>query len=686
VHSLANSLAQKKSIVFALLACAVIAAYSNSLRSSWHLDDYANIVQDARIHVRDLSGHTLLKAMHAFMEGSREARPFARMTLALNWYFGRNEPFGYHAVNVLIHISTAWFLYLAGSLLLAAPRLKYRCDRRRHFIVLLAVGLWALNPIQTQAVTYVVQRMAALAAFFYVTAIYLYLKGRFAATPSRQIFFFLLCAVSFMLALASKENAATLPLALLLVEAAFFQDLSRRRVRHTLLIIVGGGLLLMPAAGILVFFKGDPLRIFDYGSRYFSPLQRLMTEPRILVLYLSQIFYPVPGRLSIEHDIAVSTSLLHPWTTLPCIVIVGGLVLGAVFCLPKYPLWSFGVLFFFLNHIIESSIIGLELVFEHRNYLPSLFLFFPAAAWLLQLLDYCQAKNRWLYRLLAASIVCLVLVLGTGTYTRNLAWRTEKALWEDAIEKAPLSGRPWHNLAMTYYERSGQREKAMVLYRKALGLEQKNRFQKAVILSNMAANRYLQGRYEQALGYWQKALANDPARPQTRFLLSLALIKLKKLRESARHLDFLIAEHPNRPEVLNLRGVLALLEEKPGLALEYFKRCFQRRPWPAALINSGAAFSALGRSRRAELFFKTIGPADEKRKICLLWLAWNAFKAGDGEKSRSYIDRLVQLYPVEKLRPWLSSLAADSLYSDSIVVPPLTDPLFYEPLMHKPAP
>ena len=125
-----------------------------------------------------------------------------------------------------------------------------------------------------------------------------------------------LCVLSFALGLASKENAAVLPLTLYVIELCFFQDLGLAQTRRRFAVagLVGGILLL--GLGSFMFFEGDPLSVLSYGNRFFSPSERLLTQARVLVFYLSQIFYPAPTRLSIEHDIAVSTSLIDPWTTL----------------------------------------------------------------------------------------------------------------------------------------------------------------------------------------------------------------------------------------------------------------------------------------------------------------------------------------------------------------------------------
>ena len=133
-----------------------------------------------------------------------------------------------------------------------------------------------------------------------------------------------------------------------------------------------------------------------------------MTEPRVLCIYLSQLFYPVPTRLSIEHDIIYSTSLIRPWTTLPAILGVFFLIGLAGRQMRRRPMLSFAILFFFLNHAVESSVLPLELIFEHRNYLPSMFLFVPVAIGLQRVLDFYRAKQSVLYPVLIAFIVLLV--------------------------------------------------------------------------------------------------------------------------------------------------------------------------------------------------------------------------------------------------------------------------------------
>ena len=155
-------------------------------------------------------------------------RPIPCLTFALNWYLGGKTPFGYHLVNISIHFLSSIFLFLSILWLYKTPRMVLQQAKDNSFsVAFFATILWAVNPIQTQAVTYIVQRMAAMAAMFYIIGIYLYLRGRLTESIRAKVGWFLGCLAAFLCALGSKENTITFPLAILLLEFTFFQDLTR---------------------------------------------------------------------------------------------------------------------------------------------------------------------------------------------------------------------------------------------------------------------------------------------------------------------------------------------------------------------------------------------------------------------------------------------------------------------------
>ena len=377
-----QSLCSRQTAPFILLFLLIGLIYSNTFDASWHLDDDDIIIQNPRLHLNDLQPDTLVQTFFASIDNGRYQgeqiyRPISCLTFALNWYFGKNHVTGYHIVNITIHFITASILFLTISNLFNSPNLKSTREENQYFISLLTAVLWAASPIQTQAVTYIVQRMTLLACMFYILGIYFYIKARTGTSLSIRMIFYAGCAAAFLLGLGSKENTITLPAALLLVEMIFFQNLGHKKQKIILLsgLAIVAGLIFF--LGIQLFTNGNTLAFLSgYEIRSYSPLERLLTEFRVVIFYLSQIFYPDSNRLSIAHDITISTSIFSPWTTFPSILVVLFLIIFSLTQVSKRPILAFGILFYFLNHLIESTILPLEIIFEHRNYLPSLFLFF----------------------------------------------------------------------------------------------------------------------------------------------------------------------------------------------------------------------------------------------------------------------------------------------------------------------
>ncbi|MCI5135634.1 MAG: hypothetical protein D3920_11295, partial [Candidatus Electrothrix sp. AW2] len=417
--------------LFFFIVTICLLSYSNTFHASWHLDDTFNIISNKKIHLSSLSLPEINNALRAHPTSSKNTlyRPLACLSLALNWYISQDNVFSYHIVNLAIHILTAWFLFLTIQLLLKNHYQKKHPSQFYLTAALLGALFWALAPIQTQAVTYIVQRMASMAAMFSVLTIYAYLRGRIAS--KKNIYWFLLCLISSFAALGCKENTILLIPSLLLVEFSFFQrNMNKKQTFHLILGILA---LLTALLSFVHYGLGQNLdsilQLDGYSKRTFSLSERILTQPRIILMYLSQIFIPVAERLSIEHDILLSTSFFAPWTTLPAILLILLMISGSFFFLRKYPLICFPVLFFFLNHAVESTIIPLEMIFEHRNYLPSLFLFLPAGMLIAHILY--GTPPQPLFRRITATIcaILFLIISAHATYTRNKAWATEESLW-----------------------------------------------------------------------------------------------------------------------------------------------------------------------------------------------------------------------------------------------------------------
>ncbi|CAK8720755.1 MAG: hypothetical protein CDV28_10763 [Candidatus Electronema aureum] len=499
------------SFVFFLIACIVFVTYSNTFNASWQLDDEPNITNNSKIHVTTLNFHQINNTFRANpIVNDKLYRPLPCLTFGLNWYVGQGNVFGYHIVNLAIHILTTWFLFLSLHLLLHIHYQKKYPAQFFFTAALFGTLFWALAPIQTQAVTYIVQRMASMAAMFTIIAIYAYLRGR----TERKYAWFILCLLSFFAALASKENAILLPLSLVLIEFAFFPHRITKKqlfrlIFSSLIILIAGFLFVRYGLGLVPFKLSNPLSFLDsYANRSFSFSERILTQPRIVLMYLSQIFLPVVEQFSIEHDIVMSSSLFFPWTTLPAMLTILLSILAAIFFLKKYPLICFPVLFFFLNHVVESTILQLELIFEHRNYLPSFFLFLPIGVLIARIL-YSNPKQSAFRQVTAALCsIFFLIVFGQATYTRNLAWATEYTLWADAIRKAPNSSRAAHHLGKWHYY-SKNYNHAIYYFQLALRSTDKAptpKYSKYLVLNALGLSYAALGKHNQAILYLNQCL------------------------------------------------------------------------------------------------------------------------------------------------------------------------------------
>jgi tetratricopeptide (TPR) repeat protein len=604
---------QKKNlIIFLLFSLIVLSAYSTNHYASWHFDDYPNIVDNPRIHLKDFKCKNVEEALFAGYDdgqylGQQLYRPVSMLTLALNWYVGQDNVLGYHIVNNAIHLVTTFFLFLTVLNLLLSPNLKGKYQGSEYVITFLTAILWAVNPIQTQAVTYIVQRMASLAAMFYVIGIYFYLKTRLSPLGYKRFLFIAGSLLSFVLALGSKENTVTFPIAVAIIEILFFQNLKDKNIRRKIILALTIGSIAMTAILTILYVKGNITHLLKgYENRVFTLKERLLTEPRIIIYYLSQIFYPMASRLSLVHDINISTSLFKPWTTIPSILAIISLLGIGLSQTIKRPIIALSIFFFFINHIIESTILPLELIFEHRNYLPSFFLFFPIATGLIWLIDYFKKKNFFIQILLFVSIAGIIFSFCVGTIVRNRAWVNEKTLWEDCILKAPGLARPYHNLAFFYYHPNGYVEKAMEFYKAAL--TKKNLYSKtehAWTLNNMAVILCGNRDFKNSIKFIKKTLGIKPHYPNALRNLTLLYVQTGRFSEALESADRLLSERKNSSNFLQIKGFVLLTAGRFDEAISIFKTALEIDPDnKKANLYMGVALSSKGEYRKADVFLK----------------------------------------------------------------------------------
>jgi len=400
-------------------------------------DDYSNLLDNVYVKVQSLDMSSLWQAAFSLNAGPLR-RPVAMASFALNHYFAGD----FHSTaplkltNIAIHglngVLVFWLtaLVLGRAAGLAASGGRQQVSARTGLVLAGFVALaWVIHPIQLTSVLYIVQRMTELSGFFTLAAIITYLHARDIGIRGQRrpalLLFALAAAVFWPLALFSKENAILLPVFIAILEWILFraEDPWRRlanapRTRHAL---IGIGALVLTALAIFGYFYAQT----GYNIRTFTMGERLLTEARVLFFYIGLVIAPRLDAFGLLHDdIAISTSLLSPWTTLPAIGGVAALILLAIRLRTTYPLVSLGILWFFGAHLLESTIFPLEIAHEHRNYLATWGILLAAVDPLWRLLT--SARQR---RVVWVSLALALAVFASVTITRASQWSSAQKLY-----------------------------------------------------------------------------------------------------------------------------------------------------------------------------------------------------------------------------------------------------------------
>lgn len=583
------------------------ALYGHTLDYPFAYDDQHNVWGNAAIRVRDLSARALWRAV---TDSPSRSRPVANLSFALNYYVSGTDVSGYRMVNILIHVANGLLVFLCARLIMglySARRpekggvgeggvLRPTIRRRIDVLALVTALLWFAHPVQIQGVTYVVQRMTSLCVLFYLLALAMYLLGRTAAESRRSNIFYSAAVLSWLLALGSKQIAATLPVAILLIELCVFGsslgELYRRRKKWLL-----GGLYLSIGVAILCLGTSPIDRLTaGYGYRDFTLLQRQMTQFRVVAFYLTLLLYPHPGRLNLDHHFPVSTSLLSPPSTLFCLLglvalLVGGLVLARRGKL----LLSFGIFWFFVHLAIESSVLPLDMIYEHRLYLPSIGLAI-GGVWTV---DRC-VRTWWKPGLVVA--LGVAALLGTWTVRRNLAWRSSLSLWQDAARKSPRNLRALINVA-SIHRKTGRYARALYWYEKGLDIDPG--YWAAYLFKGHALRE--SGRHEQALKTYRTGLELAPLKHVFHTNMAVTLGKMGRLREAESHLRKSLELASDSRKALNALAWLLVMAPDPAIrngpeALRLAARAFRLpggRSDPMTLRALAGAYAETGRLEKA---------------------------------------------------------------------------------------
>jgi Flp pilus assembly protein TadD len=572
------------------LLCIII--YSNTLNSSFVFDDFHNIKENPYIRLTDLDFDKLYDA--GFKSPSSN-RPVANISFAINYYFGKYDVTGYHIVNILIHLINGIIVYLLARIIFKqlSNVLKYRIPQSPNppipFMSLFAALLFTAHPLQTQSVTYIVQRMNSMAVMFYLLAFVLYIYGRLSRIRWKRWTLWAGCFVSWILALGSKQIAATLPFILLLYEWYFFQDLSKdwfkENLKYFLGLIVLSGLVALIYLGALPFDK----ILASYTDRDFTIWERLLTQFRVLVFYLGLLLYPHPSRLNLLHHFTTSHSLFDPITTFFSLLIIVCLIGIAIYLARRQRLISFCILWFFIHLVIESSIVGLEMIFEHRLYLPM----FGFALLVPYLLFHLFLLKQRSWALIIS--VSIIVSLGTATFLRNRIWHDRITLWSDVVSKSPQSHRAHYNLGSDL-TRQGSHTEAIAHFSEALRL--KPDYAKAH--NNLGVALEAQGRVKEAIDHYSEALMIKPEFAEAHYNLGVALEGQGRLKEAIDHYSEALMIKPEFAEAHNNLGVVLEGQGRLNEAIDHYSEALRIKFDDAEAHNNLAvALEGQGRVKEA---------------------------------------------------------------------------------------
>lgn len=371
-------------------------------------------------------------------------RPLAYLSLAFTHYFtgAAADAFLYKVTNLLIHLLNAGLIYWLSLLLLDRLHQK-RSGSNSELMALLPPIIamcWAIHPLQLTSVLYVVQRMTSLSALCVLIGLIAFTIGRqMLSTRERRGILLVWGGIlgGSIVGFGFKENAILILLYVAVIEFVFFHgEWKKPALRRRLLFIYGVPTLLLTFAATVWLSLHTASFTKAYALLEFTLDQRLLTEARVLWFYLSLIVFPASNRFALFHDdIPISSGLLIPWTTLPAVIALIAIAVIAFLARRKLPVLSFAVLWFLAGHSMESSFIGLELVHEHRNYLPSLGPIFGLTYGLSSVLRNTRPA------LLCAIYLLLVLALCITTYTLARVWAHENTLVEFLLRNHPASAK-----------------------------------------------------------------------------------------------------------------------------------------------------------------------------------------------------------------------------------------------------
>lgn len=559
-----------------IICCLGIILYSNTFRSSFHFDDKISIVENLKI--RNLFN---LKEIWKFWP----SRFVLYLTFAVNYYFGKLDVFGYHLLNLITHLGAAIAVWGFVLLLFSTPQIKNNSIAKHANLIAFFAGIIFLaHPIQTQSAVYIYHRSASLVALFYLLSLSFYVKSRL----SDSKIYYIGSLITAIITMFTKEIAVTLPLIVLLIEPCFLKSNQPFKWKNIIPFFIIA--LIVPLT--LIFTKSVSLEnaaqlrmvsepFFDIGFSTYpravpvtTNLQYLFTQMRVIVTYLRLLILPVNQNFDYYYPI------LNNFFALPVLssfLLEVFIIAAAIKLFSKYRLVSFGIFWFFITLLPESSIIPIQdVIFEHRLYLPMAgFSIFLASS-----LYYLVGRKSLRFMI----VILLVLVAGYSvlTYQRNFVWKNEFSLWDDVIKKSPQKARGYVNRSIALRQ-TGEYRRAIKDCDKAIKIDP----DLAQGYSNRGKAYEILGEINQAVSDYSKAIKLDAYLVSVYNLRGRAYEQMNDLDLAIQDFNTAITINPNLAEAFINRARIYEIKGNLNQAISDYNR--------AVAIDPDAAGAFAGR-------------------------------------------------------------------------------------------
>jgi len=524
-----------------LLVVAVCAAYANSFRSPFIFDDVPSIVENQSI--RHLGSSRVLAAPPDAI--TTAGRPVVNLSLAINYAIGGLAVEGYHVVNLALHILAALALFALVRRTLLLPTLSTQLGTASTGLALTVALLWAVHPLQTESVTYIVQRAEAIVGLFYLLTLYCVLRG---ATAARGSAWYVAAVGTCVVGMASKEVMVSAPLVALLFDRTFiagsFRESLRRRWGLWLALAASWALL-----GLLHHLSRNRGGSAGFGLGM-TAWAYARTQFGCIVHYLRLTFWPSPLVLDYGYPIARKAAEIVPYA-MAVFVLVGATVAGLVW----RPKWGFLGAWFLAILAPSSSFVPLpgQTEAEHRMYLP-----LAAVVALVVLLAYRTARRLGIRsrRAPAALAFAIAAALGFATHQRNKDYQSELAIWEGAVRNCPLNDRAYQNRGNT---------------------------------------RWTKGELEAAIKDNEQCIALNPRNAKCYIGLGNALSDLGRYDEAFRAYDTVLKLRPDLSDGYNGRGRIFGYKGQVDAAIREFNKAAELDPeFAQVFYNRATAYDAKG--------------------------------------------------------------------------------------------